>query len=62
MPWEETTRMSQRGRFVVDFDSCLYTMTELCERYGISRKTGYKWAERYSAEGFEGLVDRDGLL
>lgn len=50
--------MSQRGRFVVDFDSCLYTMTELCERYGISRKTGYKWAERYSAEGFEGLVDR----
>jgi len=40
MPWEETTRMSQRGRFVLDFDSCLYTMTELCERYGISRKTG----------------------
>jgi len=58
MPWEETTRMSQRGRFVLDFESCLYTMSELCERYAISRKTGYKWAERYAAEGFEGLRDR----
>jgi len=58
MPWEETTRMSQRGRFVLDFESCLYTMSELCERYAISRKTGYKWAERYAVEGFEGLRDR----
>ncbi len=33
-------------------------MTELCERHGISRKTGYKWAERYVAEGVEGLKDR----
>jgi putative transposase len=26
-------------------------MTELCERYGISRKTGYKWIERYQDGG-----------
>src|SRR5436309_1963100 len=43
MPWEEATRMNRREQFVAAFDSCQYTMTELCERYGISRKTGYKW-------------------
>lgn len=58
MPWDETTRMEQRERFIGDLDSCLYSMTELCERYGISRKTGYKWAERYVEGGVEGLQDR----
>jgi len=57
MPWSENIQMS-RCRFVAEFDSCLYTMTELCERHGISRKTGYKWAERGASEGVEGLKDR----
>jgi putative transposase len=57
MPWSENTQMS-RERFVAEFDSCLYTMTELCERHGISRKTGYKWAERGAGEGVDGLKDR----
>ena len=58
MPWDETTRMSQRVRFLSDFDSCQFTMTQLCERYGISRKTGYKWANRFAKEGSSGLEDR----
>lgn len=58
MPWEETTHMEQRGRFVEEFDSTLYTVTELCERYGISRKTAYKWLNRWSQEGEKGLQDR----
>ncbi len=58
MPWEETTHMEQRGRFVEEFGSTLYTVTELCERYGISRKTAYKWLNRWSQEGEEGLQDR----
>ena len=57
MSWSETTQMS-RVRFVTDLESCLYEMTELCEKYGISRKTGYKWAQRYGSEGVEGLKDR----
>src|SRR3979411_3252429 len=57
MSWSETTQMS-RFRFIADLESCLYEMTELCEKYGISRKTGYKWAERYGSEGVEGLKDR----
>jgi putative transposase len=58
MPWEETTRMSRRMQFIAAFDSCQYSMTELCERYGISRKTGYKWTGRFGKEGLEGLKDR----
>ena len=57
MPWSVTTQMS-RIRFIADFDSCLYEMTELCARHGISRKTGYKWARRFGLEGEEGLKDQ----
>lgn len=58
MPWLETEPMKERMRFIVDLESGLYSMTELCGRYGISRKTGYKWASRYCGEGIEGLCDR----
>lgn len=58
MPWSETTPMRERLRFIVDLERNLYTMTELCEHHGISRKTGYKWAARYVAEGLDGLKDR----
>ena len=33
-------------------------MAELCRIYGIARKTGYEWVERYKAEGLGGLQDR----
>ncbi len=33
-------------------------MTVLCERYGISRETGYVWKRRYLAEGGRGLEER----
>jgi putative transposase len=58
MPWDETTRMTHRARFLLEFSSYLYTMTELCARYGISRKTGYKWANRYAEEEVPDLRDR----
>ncbi len=58
MPWSKTTPMTERARFIADLESKLYTMTELCERYGISRMTGYKWAKRFVADGLRGLEDR----
>ena len=58
MPWSETSPMKERLRFIDDLESCLYTMTELCELYGISRKTGYKWAQRYAEGGVEALGDQ----
>jgi transposase InsO family protein len=45
-------------RFVTDWERGHYTMRELCERYGISRKTGYKWVERFEVEGVAGLQER----
>lgn len=33
-------------------------LTEICRRFGISRKMGYKWLERYDMEGIMGLQDR----
>jgi len=50
--------MEQRLQFVEERGRGLYTMTELCERFGIRRKTGYKWVDRFKEEGKRGLVDR----
>src|SRR3982074_536862 len=50
--------MEERVSFVADQRTGLWTMTELCERYEISRKTGYKWLDRYRLEGAAGLVER----
>src|SRR5712692_6184548 len=58
MPWRETAPMKERMRFVTDWERDLYSTVELCERYGVSRKTGYKWIERYQGEGPEGLRER----
>jgi transposase-like protein len=33
--------MEEKLRFVMQYDSGEYTMSELCQRYGISRETGY---------------------
>jgi putative transposase len=58
MPWRENCAMDERMRFIVEHGSNQWTMTELCERYEISRKTGYKWLERYRLEGPAGLAER----
>lgn len=58
MPWDETSAMDRKLRFVAD---CLReedTMTALCARYGISRETGYKWHRRYLELGPAGLEER----
>ena len=50
--------MDQRVAFIADWLRDEWTMTELAERYGISRKTAYKWVERYDEDRVEGLADR----
>jgi putative transposase len=44
--------------FVTDWQRDCWTMTELCADYQISRKTGYKWVDRYDAAGPRGLHDQ----
>jgi transposase InsO family protein len=58
MPWRELSPVEQRADFVREFESGLFTMTELAGHYGISRKTGYKWLAAYEAQGIAGLADR----
>ena len=43
MPWKTELPMEQRERFVILAQSDRYTKKELCEHFGISRKTGHKW-------------------
>jgi putative transposase len=58
MPWLETVPVEERERFIDDHRLGLYTMTELCARYVVSRKTGYKWLARYDGGGRPALHDR----
>lgn len=58
MPWLEASPMTQRRQFIADYHDGLFTMTELCERYAISRKSGYKWLQRFVEHGQQGLGDR----
>jgi putative transposase len=54
----ETNALDQRRRFVTAYETDVWTMTELCERFGITRPTGYKWVARWRAGGEEALHDR----
>jgi transposase InsO family protein len=50
--------MEEINRFVVLARSGRFNMTDLCEQFGVSRKTGYKHLERYAALGLAGLKPR----
>jgi putative transposase len=58
MPWSQTTPMDQKTQFIADYLRECLSITELCELYGISRNTGYKWIERYLRLGPHGLDER----
>ena len=51
MPWEGVTVSEQRQNFIRDYTDGRYSRTELAERFCISRKTAYKWINRFKAEG-----------
>jgi putative transposase len=58
MAWRNVKVEAQRLDFV---NACLegkLSMAELCRLYDISLKNGYKWLNRYKAEGPDGLKDR----
>jgi transposase InsO family protein len=58
MPWKETCTMRERELFIDAWLEHDCTVARLCERFGISSKTGYKWINRFKAEGLPGLSDR----
>jgi putative transposase len=54
----ETCAVDERMRFVIAVERQEESFAVTCRRFGISRKTGYKWWARHRVEGVAGLVDR----
>lgn len=58
MAWQEDTRMSLRKEFVHLAQLHTLPFAELCRRFNISRKTGYKWLNRARFNEEEDFADR----
>ncbi|MBC7368398.1 MAG: helix-turn-helix domain-containing protein, partial [Undibacterium sp.] len=58
MPWQNLTPMEEINRFVILAQSGRSSVTDLCDQFGTSRKTGYKHLERYAELGLAGLQPR----
>ena len=58
MPWKEVKPMDEKVLFIADYLRCQISFRELCDSYGISRKTGYKWIGRYEDAGIDALHER----
>jgi transposase InsO family protein len=58
MPWKETCVMDQKIQMISNWVSGEYSISELSRIHAISRKTLYKWIERYQADRDSGLQER----
>ncbi len=58
MGWKETRVQDERLLLVEEFAAGERSRAEICQRYGVSRKTGYKWYEQFLFHGVAGLADR----
>jgi transposase InsO family protein len=58
MPWTENHVVDQRTEFVLRVLRNVERFGDLCREFGVSRKTGYKWKERFLREGLAGLGDQ----
>lgn len=58
MPWRQTCAMKERQEFVRAVQGGNESISRLCQQFGVSRKTGYKWLSRYNQDGDKGLDDR----
>src|ERR1039457_7412188 len=59
MGWKESSVMDEKLRFVFSYERDEEPMTALCERFGISRETGYVWLRRYRQTGPDGLSEHN---
>jgi transposase len=56
MAWGLKKVEDQRKELVDAYFEGSIAMKDLCNRFGISRKTAYKWLKRYTTLGLEGLM------
>ena len=54
MPWKGVTVSEQRQRFLQDYRLNFYSVTDLADRFGISRRTAHKWIDRFEQSGQDG--------
>ncbi len=57
MPWKNKTTMEQKVEFICEWLTQKYTITQLCNEFGISRPTAYKMIHRYESSGIDGLKE-----
>lgn len=58
MPWQESHIMDLRTEFVHLALQKESSFRQLCQRFDISTKTGYKWCERFCQDDVNSLKDR----
>ena len=58
MPWKETDKMEQKELFIQEMLKQEKPFKHLCEEFGISEKTGYKWKNRFLERGKVGLYEQ----
>jgi putative transposase len=58
MPWKTVTLFKVRERFIETILAGHHSIQDVCARFGISRKTGYKWFKRFRRCGVVGLRDQ----
>ena len=61
MPFRETSPMAERILMLSEFETGVFTVSELCRRHGISRETFYVWRRGWASgepDWFEGRAMR----
>ncbi len=58
MGWKETCAVEERMRFVMAVQEHEESFAAICRRFGVSRRVGYKWMDRFEEEGAAGLLER----
>lgn len=58
MPWKTSSPEEQRFGLVMQMKAAQTPVTQLCERFQISRKTAYKWRRRFQQKRLRGLKDQ----
>src|SRR5436309_6110996 len=57
MPWKETNAMQERVELIGKYLAQEESVSDLAREYGLSRKTVYKWIERFEHRGAGGLQE-----
>jgi transposase InsO family protein len=58
MPWKTISLLRARQQLAEAVLACRHSLQSLARRFGVSRKTAYKWLNRFRHTGVSGLKDR----